>query len=346
MHPPIPTPLPWHSAPWRDLLARHAADRLPHALLLTGLPGLGQRQFAEALAAALLCRAPAADGSACGQCRTCVLLRAGTHPDYRVVEPEEEGKQITVDRVREVAGFQSLKAQYGDRQVVVVDPADRMNVNAANALLKTLEEPTDGTVLLLCSSRPASLLPTIRSRCQQVALRPDHGAATRAWLAERLGGDSGRADLLLAMSAGAPLTALALGQEGQLERRSERFERFAAIGDGSAAIAAAALWWNDDDVERLLRWFEEWFIDMTRLRLAPATARLTHPDLAGRLKALAEQVDLLRIVQLAERSREARRLLGGQINRQLLLENLLLAWAARTAPARRRRPEPGAVSLC
>src|SRR5690606_14968084 len=165
-------PLPWHAEAWTRLQAQIRRQALPHALLISGLPGLGKRRLAEQLAAALLCEAGRNELQACGRCRACRPLVQGAHPDLFVVTPEEEGRQVRVDQVRGLIDQLALKSQYGGYRVGLIDPADRMNAAAANALLKTLEEPPPGVVLLLVAARPSLLPATIRSRCQQLTLSP------------------------------------------------------------------------------------------------------------------------------------------------------------------------------
>jgi len=166
------SPYPWQRPLWQGLLDRLRDGRLPHALLLSGPAGMGKQEFASRFSRAILCDSPNEDGSACGQCRGCQLMQAGSHPDYLLVAPEEEGKAIGIDAVRELARFQALKSQYGRQRVIQLQPADALNPNSANALLKTLEEPAGDTILLLTTDRPMALLPTIRSRCQKIIFRP------------------------------------------------------------------------------------------------------------------------------------------------------------------------------
>ena len=156
---------PWQENLWQQLAGRaqHA-----HAYLLHGPAGIGKRALAERLMARLLCLSPSGL-DACGNCKSCHLLAAGTHPDNFVLEPEEADKPIKVDQVRELVEFVVQTAQLGGRKVVLLEPAEAMNLNAANALLKSLEEPSGNTVLLLISHQPSRLLPTIKSRCVQQA---------------------------------------------------------------------------------------------------------------------------------------------------------------------------------
>jgi len=199
-----------HKEIWSSLLARR--DRLPHALLLIGQKGLGKYALAREFAAALLCESGAPDGRACGGCLACNWFALGNHPDFRLLQPDalseevaaEEGKkkpsqQITIDQVRELDEFLGVGSHRGGLSIVLVNPAEAMNRNAANSILKTLEEPPPNTLFLLVSSDPSRLLPTIRSRCQSIPfVTPSRETATRIlgaaglrdaerWLAVRRG---------------------------------------------------------------------------------------------------------------------------------------------------------------
>ena len=198
---------PWLDDPAARLRRREADGRLPHALLLTGAVGIGKRAFARWLAECLLCRAPTAAG-ACGACASCRQLLAEAHPDYRELRPEGAG--IRIDAVRELMTWQQMSTPEGRWRVALLDGADTLNRNAANALLKTLEEPADGALLLLVADRPGALPATVRSRCQTVALGAGNRDAALDWLAARLDGARDRAAAALALANGAPIAALAL----------------------------------------------------------------------------------------------------------------------------------------
>lgn len=318
-------PLPWQRELWQGLIERRRGERLPHALLLTGPAGLGKLHLARAFAAALLCRSPAADGTACGGCSACKLLAAGTHPDFHPLTPPEESRQIKVDQVRGLCAEMAMKSQFGGFKVALVAPAERMNVNAANGLLKTLEEPPPLSLMMLVSDRPALLPATIRSRCQPLPLRLPPRAEALAWLGSRLGG--GDAGLLLDLAGGAPLTALELAAGGRLERRGALFDDFERLALGRVGPLAVAAAWARGEVAEALFWLSGWAADMIRLRAAGAGARLANGDLAGRLGALAEGCATRWLFERHDAAGEGTRLLEGNINAQLLLEELLIPWA-------------------
>lgn len=221
--------------PWQDSLLNQLRDRQawqPHALLIHGPAGIGKLALAEHYAQSLLCESTDPRRAPCGECDGCRWFVAGSHPDFRRLEPEslarrpedvEEpedpapaaGKrakpsaEIKVDQVRALDGFLNLKSHRGVRRVALVHPAEDMNPNAANALLKGLEEPPPGAFFLLVAHRPARLLATIRSRCVAVPVPTPDPKASRAWLSQQGVGDSGP---WLAFASGAPLLALQYAQ--------------------------------------------------------------------------------------------------------------------------------------
>ncbi len=181
--------LPWHRDLATAMLQQRA--RWPHALLIAGRRGLGKRALALHFARALLCEAPRPDGDACGVCPSCLYVAAGAHPDLRLIEPllfDEEGNvtvvdAITVDRIRELTAFTQLSTHRHRAKVAVIAPAEAMNAAAANALLKTLEEPPADTYLMLVSHQSARLPATIISRCRRLPVPEPDVTAAAAWLA-------------------------------------------------------------------------------------------------------------------------------------------------------------------
>lgn len=208
--------LPWHEDVFGQLSALQASERLGHAWLFAGHPGTGKLLLANAFAQSLFCTALLVSGRACGKCQDCHLFAIGTHPDFRLVQPEK--KLITVDQIRDTIDFAQNTSRRGGMKVIVFEPAEAMNLNAANALLKLLEEPPQRTLLLLISHQPGLLLATIRSRCQvlRCALPPHELAAQ--WLQNQ--DFSGDAHAALQRAGGAPLRALAQNDTAaQVERQ-------------------------------------------------------------------------------------------------------------------------------
>lgn len=329
-------PLPWQGELWHGLISRARQGTLPHALLLTGMQGIGKTIFALRLAESLLCQHPQDDGSACGRCPACGLLAAGTHPDLSVVTPEEEGKAIPVDRVREVGTFLGLKAQYGGLQVVVIHPAEAMNRFSANSLLKTLEEPTPNTLLILVSSRPSQLLPTIRSRCQQMTFPIPPAAMAEAWLREQAG-TAVKVAVLLALADGAPLEALRLHQEGGLETRQTLARQWLELGAGRGEPLKLAKAWQDQGLRRALQWLSSWVSDLIRLKSGGAEDVITNKDIGPQLQTLAEGLDLKALYAYLDQLSEYTRWVGGQLNAQMVLEDLMIQWGRGQRPKKQAR---------
>ena len=316
---------PWLQAPWERLGRVLQSGRVPHALLLSGPSGLGLERLGERLARALLCEAPAEDQGPCGSCRSCALAAAGTHPDLRTAEPEEDSPTtLKVEAVRQVAGFVGLSSHYRGRRVVLMDPADAMTVSAANALLKTLEEPPAGAVLVLVTRRPSALLPTIRSRCQQVTVAAPCRAAAVAWLAAR---EVAHPENLLALAGGGPLDALALHAGGEAAVQHEVAEELARLaGGGSDPVATAARWENQ--AEQVVE---------TVARLAPLLVRAGAGDCDAsrslpdeRLRKIAGDLDWMRVLGFVEQAFRARRARERSLNARLMLEDLLVGWCRAT----------------
>lgn len=209
--------LPWQSEPWDRLCRSLESGGLPHALLLIGAEHIGKCHLARAFAALLLCESPSGQAG-CGLCRTCNLLSAGSHTDFKEVEPLEDSRQIRIDQVREVIDFANKTASLGQRKVILLHPAEAMNVNAANALLKCLEEPAANTHLLLVSHRPSALPATIRSRCQSFSLPAPTEEIVLQWL-DAFSGDEILSKQLLQSAAGKPMVARALLEGGKLQSR-------------------------------------------------------------------------------------------------------------------------------
>ena len=322
----INTLYPWQKSQWRQLLSQHRQERLPHALLLTGAVGLGKEVFARQFAQFLLCKA--ADESACGQCAGCCLILANNHPDLLMITPEESGKNIKVDQIRDMTATLNQTAQRAGYQVAIFSPAEALNRAAANALLKTLEEPSGRVLLLLVSHQPGALPATITSRCQRIAFT---GVETGAWLAERLQTLNIQADanLLLKIAENAPLRALDLAQNHYLDLRDHLLTHLTAIAQGKTSLLAPVAEYLKQD---LLPWIDAFIslvLDLIRLHLKVTASALTNLDRLSSLQPLAKIYPLAALMTLLTKLHQARRwMLNSQIhlNEQLLLESLLVDW--------------------
>ena len=311
-------PLPWQREQWQRLQQQHTQQQLPHAMLFAGPVSVGKRNFARALSAMLLCQSPTT-ASACGHCRSCLLLNAGTHPDWLWIAPEESGKAIKIDQVRGVVDFMAHTAQQGGRKIAVVEPAESMNRNAANALLKTLEEPSGSAQLILITDAPGRLLPTIRSRCQRVDFPIPPTTQSRGWLALR-GIDSAKIAAALIEAEDKPLLASELLDGDGIEQRVQLGTDLLALLDQKISLIALAERWQQSDWLLLLQWLQS----RMALALKSAMANKSIEDgLIARLAAVAPS----RLFRLHDQIQAAlnQTLAGTNPNRQLALESLLIA---------------------
>ncbi|MGY6565351.1 MAG: DNA polymerase III subunit delta' [Halomonadaceae bacterium] len=319
------TPLPWHAPLWRQFLALHGSGRLPHALLLSGPRGVGKQRFAEALLGYLLCASPGE--TACGQCHGCHMLAAGYHPDLLRVSPEDGKRQIRIDPIREVNAFVSQTAQQGGHRVIVLSPAEAMNVAAANALLKSLEEPGARTQFLLLADVPSRMLATIRSRCQHWSLPlPEHEQSIE-WLAKSLGGRD-EAEFWLQVAGGLPLLAAELATPDSRALRKQLHETFDALVRGAEPVAEAARL-DRQSLESILWYGIAWLEDLIRLGLSGESATVRNPDLLPLYRQAVKNARVQDWFRLLDFAREQRRLLaaGGNPNPQLVLEAWLVRWS-------------------
>ncbi len=318
--------LPWQQSQWQRLQESRQQGRLPHALLLTGPKGLGKGQFATLFAQSLLCQANNTDATPCGQCRHCQLFLAGSHPDISLISPLEGKKAIVVDQIRGLGQFMALKSQYGGHKLVVINPAEAMNINASNSLLKTLEEPSAETVLLLITHQPAQLSATIRSRCQEIRFGISETAENRAWLSQQLpvGADI---DLLLSLAGGAPFRAIQLADEGLLEQRQTLFDGMGQLASIKLDPVILAGQLNKANPGWALLCLYFWVADMIRLTATKQTpVQLNSPDLRQPLLKLANQVSLVGLFKLQDRIRQAQQAFERNLNPALVMESVLMEW--------------------
>ena len=320
---------PWFDQRFAHLSQLHTQNRLPHALLIHGMPGIGKAAFAVSFAQSLLCQSPV-NGRACGQCKSCDLNTAGSHPDLFILSPEEVGKQLKVDQVRALGEFIYSTAQQGGYRAVVVDPADAMNIASANALLKMLEEPGSDTIILLVTSKMGQVLPTIKSRCQHIECHTPSEADAIQWLMQASDLDAEKAKSILHINRGAPKEALSYIENGLNEHRAQLIRGLADILKHRKSALEVAQSLQKLDLELLLGWFYSLLTDAARGSLCESADLLRQDDARNMLNAVAKKTNPVKIFKLADKVHEERRaiMLRQNPNKQLLLENILLEWAA------------------
>ena len=325
--------------PWnQDLFRRLTVDRerMPHALLIQGPRGIGKLDLAQELANWALCEQPSPQG-ACGACGACHWFAQGNHPDYRRVEPLEAdrdgeagkeekpakkgGRVIKVEQVREVTEFLSLSSHRGGWRVAVFHPAELMQSAAANALLKTLEEPPERVLLILVSHQAGRLLPTVVSRCRRIDVALPARTPALEWLrAQAVGADPASA---LDEAGGAPLLALRYAEPDYVERREAFLDRIGAPERLDVCGLAEAF---KADPTEAWQWMNRWLYDLGLQRQAGRSRYFPQrAAVATRLSAGIEPAAFLRLQQTLT---GAARILRHPLNATLLLESWLMQYAA------------------
>jgi DNA polymerase-3 subunit delta' len=311
-------------APQRAALKQaRAQGRFPHALLIQDVPGGGGEQLALFAAQTLLCARPEAP---CGECQDCQRVVRLAHPDLWLLGPEEESRQIKVDQIRALNDTLALSAHGATGSAAILDPADMLNANASNALLKTLEEPRPGVLIVLVTMAAARLAATIRSRCLRLAVRVPEPAASAAWLRRHRG--PGAWEEVLEVLGNAPLRALAVEPAELLRVRAETLAQLDAAAAGSLDMASAAAAWARDGFELRLLCAETWITRCMQGRLRPA-GHMTELHSGAHLPAANSSMNMRNLIRLADTLHELRRLAATSINKALAIEQFL--WQVRAA---------------
>lgn len=322
---------PWLAAAAQQLRAARAAGRFPGALLIHERRGAGGEALAMLAAALALCRAQLAP---CGQCRDCRWLAGGQHPDFIRVAPAADSRVIRVEQIRELSEQLALTAHGAGASVALVAPADAMNANAANALLKTLEEPRAGASLILLTSLPSALPATVVSRCQQLRLPAPSRAAAIAWLTERRG--PGPWDAVLDVLGNAPFEALEVDAREIAQLHAETLEALRHLSASKLDVTRTAeSWARASSFEWRLGCLENWLTSRIEegMLTRPGPRELRSGAHSPRA---ASELNMAKSLRVLDGLYELRRLRLSSINRPLALEWLLreLADAQRRASAR------------
>lgn len=310
----------WHQPIWQQLQLARQQQHLPHALLFSGETGCGHEHLVHALAQSLLCLQPDELGYACGQCRSCKVFTAHSHPDFMLLELAEDKQVITVEQIRGLDRFLELSRSYSPHRIAVIIHAEAMNIHAANSLLKSLEEPADNSYILLFTTKPSQLLPTIRSRCQQLRLSLPNQADALAWLQKQILGQE--AIELLALTGGRPLAALDEDSGERLKQQTLFFNHLKAVLAGNLSLIEAATQWEKYDRQELVNWQLTWVQQSIRQELIGAGGAQPNEmtELTSYLKSNTQW-------QVYDRLLELKALATHPLNGRLFVENMLALWS-------------------
>ena len=319
----------WQKAQWNSVMQRR--DKLPHALLLRGRLGIGKHDFAVGLTHALLCQQSKDSQPACGICASCQWLKEGAHPDFKLIAPEEDSvgegetkkkvskkSQITVSQIRQLYDYLSLTThQVGGLRIILISPAETLNLASANALLKMLEEPPSNTVFILVSNQSQRLLPTIISRCQVLDLPIPSSQDAIEWLNSQ---HIEKAEIALQYAGGAPLQAVRIAE--QLNDNDKIIKQL-ALGDRLDPFVSAPLL-ATLGMDKALDVIQKWTFDLLSYKLVRELRY--HGQYVNALQVLCKSVNLSGLLRFQRSLDDAKKTANHPLNNEMQLENILLQY--------------------
>ena len=324
---------PWQQTQWQQINQLLKSERLPHAMILLGNEGLGKADFATSLANSVLCQQPTADFQACGECKSCMLLAASTHPDLYHLKPaaavnsksKNPVKSIRIDDIRALCEKLSQTSQYSGYRVAILEQAENLTISAANSLLKTLEEPGENVLIILVSARPHRLPVTIRSRCQSLRFSEPDENLSLEWLHQNrhTKGTMDQLQQALRHAHGSPLAALEHLQE--IEHHQLLSEAMTAGISGKNSLDYAAKLTKFAKT-RTLEGMLNWVSDLSRLIACGPEVEIINEQDRTKLQALANKVNEQRLFRFYDQLNFNLLHSSISVNEQLLWENLLLSW--------------------
>ncbi len=314
--------LAWHRPYWEKLSAYIHTGRLPHGLMITGVAGIGKTILAHFFARSLLCEARKKDGKPCEECRSCHLMDVQSHPDFIPIEPSKPGGVILVEQIRELIGKLSTTTHYGEHRVVMLHHAHRLNSAAANSLLKTLEEPADGTLIILVTESPSMLPVTIVSRCQKLNLPLPDFTLALDWLREQ--GIRENLEALFEMSGRAPFKALILSKQDSVETKNGFDELLLQLVKNKSDPVSVAEKCSDIPEEQIIDWLTLRLVDMIRIASDPGVKNLANPVLRASLQQQVQRLNLQHLFQYLDQLVLAKQRLVNQANKKLVLEEIFI----------------------
>jgi DNA polymerase III subunit delta' len=302
-----------------------ANRRLHHAYVFAGPEGIGKRTLALALAQAIHCTELESDF--CGQCGACRAIQNGNHADVRLLEPLSNKRDISIQQVRELEKALTLRSFSGRQKVAIIDPATLLNWPAQNALLKTLEEPPQGCVLILVASNIGGLLATVRSRAFGVSFAPLPRQIVIEFLVSKNKKTIEQAKFLAALAMGSLGTAVRIGNEKLIEKRRDWMKTLVSLTPGNyraALNAAEALAGNREETLQFLDWAGLWYRDVLTFQVVHAPDEIVNLDMLSEIEQQSAQIGDDQLFSLVSNSREASRRVQRNLNRRMVLEDLLL----------------------
>lgn len=313
-----------HQRQLQILRAALASKRLHHGYFFVGAEGVGKRTVALALAKAIHCSE--AKDDFCGRCVNCKRISDSNHPDVRLIEPLEGKKEISIQQVRELERDLNYRSFSGGRKVAIIDPASLMNLASQNALLKTLEEPPEDSLIILIAANTGGLLPTVRSRCLRLAFAPLARREVAGFVQAKLAIAASEAEFLAAMSMGSIGAALNLDQEELVEKRRIWVGMLTSLKAGdyhAAMIAAEALAAHREEALKFLKWSESWYRDVLVQSVTENADELVNLDMLEQIRRQADsshaEGSLSAMTGLADAAAGIQR----NLNRRMVLEKFL-----------------------
>ncbi|CAM4463280.1 MAG: DNA polymerase III subunit delta' [Legionellaceae bacterium] len=311
---------PWQKRQWDTLISLKIKEKIPHALLFSGYPGLGKLHFTQHLVKALLC----SEQEVCHVCRNCQLYEANNHPDYTFISIDEEKTKIKIEDIRRIIHIAQQTPQQAQRKIIVMAGAEKMNHYAANAFLKILEEPPGLTVFILITQALNLLPSTIRSRCQIFHFTPPSLKEGSAWLMQQTQETQQHVELLLSLANYAPLFALELNQSTYLIQRTEILMDWTNVLEEKLSIVSLVEKWNKKEIKIIIKWIQYFIIDS--IRLSSGVTEIINKDILESLQRITAFFTVFSLYLLLDKVCAIIKILNESttINTQFLLEDFLI----------------------
>ena len=314
--------IPWHDKVWSQFSNARSRNHLPHALLISGVKGAGKDLFADRIVKSLLCIQPV-DAKACNECSSCKTYSSEANPDYLELGLLEGKQQITVDQIRQLSQFLNYTRSFDGYRVVLVRSIEKMNINAANSLLKSLEEPTSNTVIILTADNLSRILPTIKSRCQKLLLPLPTRSEALTWLKKNSkNSQNNNFEELLKLSHGSPIIALEMPDKILQEKNDFSKDVFSILKQDKSIIEIAKKW-EKYDLETLLDWQISWVTALIKKSAGEQEKNILINDLSEFVLSSSTQTRTWVLYQSLIKQKQY---IHTSVNTLIFLENMIILW--------------------